>query len=120
MSTLRILFGLLIGFCLFTWDNPVLAQTWTPTTINSTNNWGPVACSADGTKLVVANYQAGPIYTSTNSGMTWATNSVPGQDWKSVATSADGSEFLAVNLDNNLLISRPIAAQPGFQTACLA
>jgi hypothetical protein len=103
MSALRILFGLLIGFCLFTGDNPILAQTWTPTTINSTNNWGPVACSADGTKLVVANYQAGPIYTSTNSGMTWATNSVPGQDWKSVATSADGSEFLAVNLDNNLL-----------------
>lgn len=103
MSALRMLFGLLIGFYLFTWDNPILAQTWTPTPINSTNNWGPVACSADGTKLVVANYQAGPIYTSTNSGMTWATNSVPDQDWKSVATSADGSEFFAVNIDNNLL-----------------
>lgn len=66
-------------------------------------NWGPVASSADGTKLVVATYQPGPVCTSTNSGMTWMSNNVPYQDWMAVAASADGHEFLAANLDNNLL-----------------
>lgn len=82
--------------------NLALAQTWMPTSA-SIGAWGLVASSADGSKLVVASPEAGPVCTSTNSGNTWVSNNVPYQDWQSVAASADGSEFLAANVDNNLL-----------------
>jgi hypothetical protein len=62
-----------------------------------------VASSADGTRLITGaggrvggppDY--GPIYTSTNSGLTWVTNNVPKNVWASVASSADGSKLVAV------------------------
>jgi photosystem II stability/assembly factor-like uncharacterized protein len=50
-----------------------------------------VASSADGSKLVAAG-SSGPIYTSTDSGLTWQTqeNSRP---YSSCASSADGSRL---------------------------
>lgn len=66
-------------------------------------NAGYVASSADGTKLVIAgtSYNSSQnsnrsIYTSTDSGLTWASNSVPASGWSSVASSADGCELVAV------------------------
>jgi photosystem II stability/assembly factor-like uncharacterized protein len=66
-------------------------------------SWNPshsgtvVACSADGTKLVVAQ-NPGSIYTSSNSGTNWVqrTSGLPGSAaWTSVASSADGGKLAA-------------------------
>jgi hypothetical protein len=62
---------------------------------------GSIASSADGTKLVAADYGAynasgGPIFTSTNSGITWRSNEVQRLSWQWVATSADGTKLAAV------------------------
>ncbi len=57
--------------------------------------WTAIACSADGTKLSGASEFAGLIYTSTNSGAAWMTNTVPVAEWTSIACSADGSKLVA-------------------------
>ena len=58
-------------------------------------NWGwtSVASSADGTKLVAV-ASNGPIYTSTDSGVTW-TSRDSNRSWWSVASSADGTKLVA-------------------------
>jgi hypothetical protein len=79
-------------------------MTWTQMSAPETN-WNTVASSADGSRLVAVaggsrNLQNpvvnGPVYTSTNLGMTWTSNCVPVQDWNSVASSADGNKLMAV------------------------
>jgi hypothetical protein len=57
-----------------------------------------VACSSDGTKVVtvVSNSSSGGIYTSSNSGVTWATTGAAARNWVSVASSADGTKLVAV------------------------
>jgi photosystem II stability/assembly factor-like uncharacterized protein len=91
---------LLMVFCgLFASVNSAFTQTWTQTGSPS-NYWESVASSADGTKLVAAVYGGG-IYTSTNSGITWALTSAPSDGqidsaWYSVASSADGTKLVAV------------------------
>jgi hypothetical protein len=79
--------------------------TWTQTSAPSTN-WIALASSADGSRLVAVAGGSqslrppiivnGPIYTSTNWGATWVSNSVPVQYWISVASSADGRKLVAV------------------------
>jgi hypothetical protein len=64
-------------------------STWATTNIDGQT----IACSADGTKLVIAGTQ---IWTSTDSGMTWVTNNAP-QGWYGVASSADGCKLVAAN-----------------------
>jgi hypothetical protein len=67
-------------------------STWITTNIFGNS----IACSADGTRLVIAGDQ---IWTSTNSGMTWVTNNAPNspQGWYGVASSADGCKLVAAN-----------------------
>ena len=58
--------------------------------------WEGVASSADGMKLVAIAYQV-PIYTSSDGGVTWASNAAPSLQWFGVCSSADapsGSELL--------------------------
>lgn len=64
--------------------------------------WGSVASSADGTKLVavVSTGQGGPgnfapIYVSTDSGVTW-TPRENARNWSAVASSIDGTKLVAV------------------------
>ncbi|HEX7619121.1 MAG TPA: hypothetical protein VF480_10445, partial [Verrucomicrobiae bacterium] len=83
------LFGILSVFL-----NPAYAQTWTPSTNAPIAFWTAIASSADGTKLAVA-ISGGGIYTSTNFGLTWISNSVPARNWSSVASSADGRKLIA-------------------------
>ena len=65
---------------------------------NVTNNvpagWSAVASSADGTKLVAIKNSL--IFISTDSGMTWTQTSAPATNWTAVASSADGSKLVAV------------------------
>lgn len=58
--------------------------------------WMGVAASADGSKLIAANYH-GYIFTSTNSGVTWGHSLFANTVWTSVASSADGTRLVAVN-----------------------
>ena len=57
-------------------------------------DWSGVASSADGTKLAAAPWD-GPIYTSTNSGVTWSATASPSYSWRSLASSADGTKLAA-------------------------
>jgi len=79
--------------------------TWTRTSAPS-NNWTCVASSADGTKLMAlaglqqmevdSHFGDGLIYCSLDSGATWTRTSAPTNDWRSVASSADGRKWVAV------------------------
>jgi hypothetical protein len=66
--------------------------TWTPTTAGS-NYWISVACSADGTKLVAANFES--TWFSTNSGLTWTWTNNPVLGAGALACSADGNTLVA-------------------------
>ena len=83
-----------------TWALPVA-----PSGFWLSNIWSSVAFSADGTKLVAAaeasttgpggSFQPGPIYISTNSGVSWSPTQAPSNVWYSVASSADGTVLAA-------------------------
>jgi photosystem II stability/assembly factor-like uncharacterized protein len=66
---------------------------WIPSETN--RNWYSVASSSDGSKLVAV-VNAGPIYTSTDSGVTWMPRE-SNRVWYSVASSSDGSKLVAVD-----------------------
>jgi hypothetical protein len=57
-----------------------------------------MACSADGTKLVVGNPagNGGHLFTSTNGGLSWASNMLAGANWTGIVSSADGTKLFAV------------------------
>jgi hypothetical protein len=56
--------------------------------------WNASAASADGKKLFAAMF-GGQIYSSTNSGATWAPTTAPIADWYAVGASTDGSKVVA-------------------------
>jgi hypothetical protein len=67
--------------------------------------WHPiaVASSADGTKLVVLNYQSN-IYTSNDSGVNWTPHE-SNRNWVSVASSADGRKLVACVMPGQIFTS---------------
>jgi hypothetical protein len=76
----------------------VFSQTWTQTIAPTNYVWSGVASSADGTHLVAVvggQTTTGPIYTSTNSGLTWISNNAPQLGWVAVCSSADGTKLAA-------------------------
>jgi len=95
---------------LFTAVRPAFAQNWTLSDA-PTEFWQAVASSADGSHLVAVAIEdpsigpcdclEGTIYTSIDSGATWALTSAPLAEWMSVASSADGSKLVAVSRDLN-------------------
>jgi hypothetical protein len=68
--------------------------TWTEQT-SITNNWGGVASSADGTKLVAV--RSNFIDFSTDSGVNWTSVSMPGYQFTSITSSADGTKLAALS-----------------------
>src|SRR6516162_9704204 len=105
-----LLAGILAGF--ITFASTAMAQYWTLTSAPGTN-WGPIACSADGSKIVAgigANrpypLATGPIYISSDRGNTWTPTSSPLKAWVSLASSADG----------NTLLGGPQSGVPQFST----
>jgi hypothetical protein len=84
---------------LLTAVNSACGHDWMLTTAPS-NNWISVACSADGSRLIAV--AAGQIYTSSNSGASWAPNTAinsAGNYWVTVAFSGNGISLLAGALD---------------------
>jgi hypothetical protein len=80
--------------------------------------WQTVASSADGTKLVAAVFGGG-IYTSADSGATWATTSAPSTNWWSVASSADGTVLAAAVTSGKIYMSGNSGTTWGQPTAGL-
>jgi serine/threonine protein kinase len=88
-----------------------------------------VACSADGTRLIVADTVAnGAIHLSKDSGATWTTASATGR-WSAVASSADGTKLVAAIDAGSIYTStdsgvtwteRPSGAGPWSSLACSA
>jgi hypothetical protein len=91
MKTL--LSGAMIFCGLFAAVNSAFAQTWIQQTNAPSLDWLSVASSADGHLLIAGGYSA--LYTSTNAGAAWTSNSVPVHDWACVASSADGNKLAA-------------------------
>jgi hypothetical protein len=73
---------------------PSYAPTWAQTTAPTNLSWTCVASSADGRKLAATAYE-GFIYTSSDAGKTWISNTVPQLTWHAVASSADGIKLAA-------------------------
>lgn len=78
---------------------------WTETTAPFMSRMA-LASSADGSRLAAVGVGPNPmgsigpgipepIYTSTNSGVTWKSNNAPTNFWKSIASSADGNKLVA-------------------------
>jgi hypothetical protein len=63
-------------------------------------NWDGIASSADGSRLIAANYDGtGGLYVSINSGATWTETNATAGNWRAVACSSDGSKlYAALNL----------------------
>lgn len=91
MNRRRLLLAVTAWGGLFTAVNPACAQTWTLTSAPISS---PIACSADGSKLVAISGE-GSIYTSTNSGASWISTSAPLTNWTGVACAADGAKLAA-------------------------
>ena len=76
---------------------------WTQQTNAPNEDWIAIASSAGGSTLVAAVRSGfgagapGPLYTSTNSGVTWTSNNVPVEWWTAVTCSADGSKLAAAS-----------------------
>jgi hypothetical protein len=74
----------------------IFGQGWTQTSA-PTKPWQALAMSADGGKLVAA-FNSGGIYTSTNFGATWISNNAPILSWDALTSSADGTRLAAAYL----------------------
>ena len=87
--------------------DPAFPQTWTQTNAPAGISWLSVASSADGSKWVVSGTSPQVVYTSTNSGMTWTSNSLPRPltTWNSIALSADGSRLVGVTPGGAIYLS---------------
>jgi hypothetical protein len=88
------------------WVSTNRGASWAETSTIVSNRWSAVASSADGVKLVaVSQDEFGSIYTSTNSGLTWQPTIAPYDDYKSVASSADGRTLVAASLYYDIYVS---------------
>ena len=75
------------------------ATGWVQPAGSPTGNFQAVSSSADGSRLVAV-INGGLMYASTNSGVTWTSQSVlqgNSQPWYSIASSANGSNLVAVS-----------------------
>jgi hypothetical protein len=54
--------------------------------------------------------QKGLVYSSTNSGLTWVSNSAPGLFWQGVASSADGNCVFAAPSNGRIWVGRTAPA----------
>lgn len=73
------------------------AITWIPRSA-PVKAWNAAASSADGVKLIAADNDPGPFYTSSDAGTNW-TLRAPTGTWMSIASSHDGFSLVAVDSD---------------------
>ena len=85
-------------------------STWARLTNAPQGLWAGIACSADATKVVAmipTGFVGAAVYTSTDGGLTWATNksSALNRNWESVSSSADGNTLAAVWGGSSVFVS---------------
>lgn len=68
------------------------------------NQWSGIASSSNGTMLA-ATVDGGFIYTSSNSGGTWARSGALSENWIAIASSTDGSALVALVEDGPIYVS---------------
>ena len=86
------------------WVSTNSGASWSSNTVPhpSFYFYGGVALSADGNKLAAVvgfNSTPGPIFTSSDSGVTLTQTGAPTNNWVSVACSADGTKLVAAAMD---------------------
>ncbi|HEU6448662.1 MAG TPA: hypothetical protein VFV23_09530 [Verrucomicrobiae bacterium] len=83
--------------------------TWYHPTVFLVNapqfGWGGIAMSADGTKLIASVNQSTAIWTSTNSGISWAKNNVTFSSPYGVAISPDGNRMIVAGQQGKVYVS---------------
>jgi hypothetical protein len=91
------------------------AATWTEALTNApVHVWSSAATSADGIQLAVGTggrFSApivGPVYTSTDSGLTWSTSGSPDEYWAALAMSADGGKLVAAAKDGGIYVLQTV------------
>jgi len=85
---------------------PLVGVVWTQEGIQQP--WVSVASSSDGTNLVAVSGgddNAGYIYTSADSGVTWVQRTSTKLDWYSVASSSDGTKLVAAAMNDYIYTS---------------
>ncbi len=83
------------AFCTF-FSAP--AQNWEQTSAPVTFNYPCIACSPDGTTLLLSGYRTSiPVYVSTNCGAAWTMTTAPVGTWDSPVISADNTKLAAVS-----------------------
>ncbi len=87
------------------WTSPDGGLDWVSNNIpGAFHEYLSAASSADGRVLTVGSY-VGPIYLSTNSGLSWNTNNAPSGIWQSISCSADGGRLVAANENGSIYAS---------------
>jgi len=106
VATLLILIGI----------STAAAQSWFQTSAPA-ENWYSIASSGDGKKLVAVaqggltnqggffEVLPGPVYISTNAGLSWSQSAAPSYVWQSVASSFDGRRLIAGTFFGPICIS---------------
>jgi photosystem II stability/assembly factor-like uncharacterized protein len=79
------------------WVSTNSGNNWLSNNVSGGSFFASVAMSADGSTLATVDEEAGSIYTSTNSGLTWMQTIAPSNDWLCIASSADGTKLVAGN-----------------------
>ena len=84
------------------WVSTNSGANWLSNNVPGVAFFGSMALSADGTKLVAVvgdNNTPGPIFISTDSGVTLTRTMAPTNNWMSVASSADGTKLVAAAMN---------------------
>jgi photosystem II stability/assembly factor-like uncharacterized protein len=97
-TTISALTGLVVNGTSYGAQIAGILLDWIKQISSGQHYWWSITSSADGTKLAAVNYQNGYIYTSTDSGATWSTNSNSSGSkyWTSITSSTDGTKLAAV------------------------
>jgi hypothetical protein len=89
------------------WASTNGALTWFSNNVAGVNFLGSITLSADGKILAVAagfhspGYSPGPIFISTNSGLTVTPTSAPTNNWAALASSANGTRLVAATITSS-------------------
>ena len=80
------------------------AQTWSFSGAFASGTFR-IACSADGSRAIALSPGVPWTFVTTNYGISWESNSVPAEQWSSLAASADGLKVVASTANWNLYTS---------------
>jgi len=81
------------------WTSGNSGTNWVKTSAPTNVYWTSLASSSDGTKLAAV-INGGGIWTSGNMGTNWVQDNAPSGNWNSIASSSNGMNLVAVNVND--------------------